>query len=60
MKINTEKVKKIREELNLTQEDISEKLNMHQTAYSRFENGETKVNLDKLLNLSKVLGAVNL
>jgi transcriptional regulator with XRE-family HTH domain len=56
MKINTEKVKKIREELKLTQEDVSEKLNMHQTAYSRFEKGETKVDLDKLLNLSKILG----
>jgi transcriptional regulator with XRE-family HTH domain len=55
MKIHTEKIKELREKLGISQEDISEQMAMSQTAYSRFETGETKLDFEKLARLADIL-----
>jgi transcriptional regulator with XRE-family HTH domain len=55
MKIDTKKVKSLRETKQLTQEEISGMLNMNQSTYSRFELGETKLDVERLLKLSAIL-----
>ncbi|MGC4129245.1 MAG: helix-turn-helix transcriptional regulator [Bergeyella sp.] len=49
------KIKNIRELKNLTQEYVAEKLDISQAAYSRLENGETKISKEKLLQIAEVL-----
>jgi len=51
-----EKIKNIRELKNLTQEYIAEKLGITQAAYSKIENGTTKISYDKLFQISNILG----
>lgn len=55
LKINSAKLRNYRLEQRLTQAKISEKLNIHQTTYSKFENGKTFINLETLINVSNVL-----
>lgn len=64
--LNTEKLKKLREELNITQEDISKVLGCTRTAYSLWEinkntiplyylnkiSNEYNINIDYLVDLS--------
>jgi len=54
MKIDTKKVKSLRETKQLTQEEISGMLNMNQSTYSRFELGETKLDVERLIKLSTI------
>lgn len=49
------KIKNIRELKNLTQEYVAEKLDISQAAYSKLENGETKVSDEKLVQIAEVL-----
>jgi transcriptional regulator with XRE-family HTH domain len=49
-----QKVKKIRELKNLKQEIMAEKLNMSQSAYSRLEKDEVKVDLDILEKVAEI------
>jgi len=49
------KIKNIRELKNLTQEFIAEKLDVSQAAYSRMENGETKITDEKLNQIAEIL-----
>ncbi|MBA3901796.1 MAG: helix-turn-helix transcriptional regulator [Bacteroidetes bacterium] len=49
------KIKKIRELKNVTQEHIAEALKMSTRGYSKIENNESNINLDKLEKISKVL-----
>lgn len=49
------KIKNIRELKNLTQEFIAEKLDVSQAAYSRMENGETKITDEKLAQIAEIL-----
>lgn len=49
------KIKNIRELKNLTQDYMAEKLDITQSAYSRLENGETKVSKEKLGQIAEVL-----
>ena len=54
-KIIGERIKKHRLIKNLSQEKISEKLNVSVTYISRIERGNTKPNLEMLDNISEVL-----
>jgi transcriptional regulator with XRE-family HTH domain len=50
------KIKRIREMLGKTQEEIAEKLNLTAQAYGRMERGETSINTERL---EKIAGALS-
>ena len=49
------KIKKIRELRNYSQEYIAERLGISQVSYSRVETGQTKMDLNRLQDIAKVL-----
>jgi transcriptional regulator with XRE-family HTH domain len=49
------KIKQAREEKNFGQEYVAHKLGLSQNAYSRLENGHTKLDFDKAIKLSEIL-----
>lgn len=49
------KIKKIREFKNYTQDYMANKLGMSQNSYSRIESGQTKLDIDRLKEISKLL-----
>ena len=53
MSVN-EKIRKIREAKDWSQEQMAEKLNMSLNGYAKIERGETKLYLDKLEQIAKV------
>ena len=50
-----DRIKRIREERNYTQQYLASKLNVTQKAYSKIETGETKLSVDNLLRIAEVL-----
>ena len=46
----------IRENSNLSQEQVAEKLGKSQSAYARIERGATKIDLQTLFNFSNAMG----
>lgn len=50
-----ETLRKVRQEKNLSQEYMAEKLEITQKAYSNIENGKTTLKNDILLKLAKIL-----
>ncbi len=55
MQIN-EKIKKVRELNQLTQEDMATQLNMSTNGYAKIERGKTRLNIPMLERISAVLG----
>ncbi|WP_107860543.1 helix-turn-helix domain-containing protein [Neisseria cinerea] len=55
MQIN-EKVKKVRELSNLTQEEMASQLNMSTNGYAKIEQGKTRLNIPMLERITAVLG----
>ena len=53
MSVN-EKIRKIREEKDWSQEQMAEKLNMSLNGYAKIERGESKIYLDKLEQIAQV------
>lgn len=53
--MNTEKLKYIRDELEITQEEISKKLGCTRSAYSLWEINKNTIPLDYLNKLSNIL-----
>jgi len=51
--MNGIKIKRIREMLGKTQEEIAQKLSLTPQAYSRMERGETSISLDRLGKLAE-------
>lgn len=49
------KIRNIRELKNLTQEYMADKLGISQAAYSKIENGATKVSYEKLQDIAKIM-----
>jgi len=49
------KIKKIRELKNYSQEFVAEKLQLSTRGYSKVESGETKLTIQRLLEISKIL-----
>jgi len=49
-------LKEKRESLNLTQQDIAEKLNISRTTVSMWETGDSNPRTDKLPQLAELLG----
>lgn len=50
-----QKIRKLRELKNLTQEYMADQLEMAQSTYSKIETGETDISYGKLENIAKVL-----
>lgn len=50
------KIKQIRELKNFTQEYVAQKLGLSTRAYSKIETGETQLTINRLNEISKVLG----
>ena len=50
-----EKIRKIRENKNYTQEFMAESLHISQRAYSSIENGKTQLTIERLFDISKIL-----
>ena len=49
------KLRKLRQEKGLSQENIACELGISQKAYSKIENGKTSLSHEKLLKISKIL-----
>jgi len=50
------KIKQIRELKNITQEHIANQLGLSTRAYSKIETGETQLTINRLNEISKILG----
>lgn len=50
-----EKIKEVRQEKNMTQEQLANKLQLSVTFLSRVERGNTNINLKRLLQISEIL-----
>ena len=50
-----ERIKNIRFEKGLTQDNMADMLNLSQNAYHKLENGHSKMSLTKFINICKVL-----
>ena len=55
MKNIGQKVRRIREEKQLTQDFIAHKLEISQNTYSKIESGSIKLTIDRISELSKIL-----
>lgn len=55
MEIVGEKIKKIRELRNFTQEYMADRLEMTQAGYSKIERGQTDLSMSKLDEIAKIL-----
>lgn len=51
----TEKIRILRERKKLRHEDMAEKLNISQSAYSRLEKGDAKLDVERLQKIAEVL-----
>lgn len=51
----SEKIRRVRELKNLTQEFMAEKLNMSQSGYSKIESGQSTVSFAKLHEIAEIL-----
>jgi len=51
-----ERIRQKRTELLRIQEDIAEEIGMSQSAYAKLENGSTKIDMERFVKISKVLG----
>lgn len=49
------KIRKVREFKGLSQEYMAQKLNISQRAYSKMERGETKIDFERIEDVSKIL-----
>ena len=55
MEIVIEKIKNIRKKKGYSHEYMAHLLNMSQPAYSKIENSETKLSVDRLFKISEIL-----
>ena len=50
-----EKIRFLRDKKKLRHEDMAERLEISTSAYSRLENGETKINVERLKKIAEIL-----
>lgn len=55
MKFIVKKIRQYREALNYTQEFIAHKLSISQPAYAKLEKGTTRMDLERLFQISNIL-----
>jgi len=49
------KIKKLREQSSLTQQEMADQLNMHLKTWQKVENGITKLDIERLKQIAEVL-----
>lgn len=49
------KIKKLREQSGLTQQEIADKLNVHLKTWQKIENGITKLDIERLQQIAEIL-----
>lgn len=49
-----QRVRDLREDMDYTQVQVAEKLNLHRTQYQRYENAITPVTADFIVNIAKL------
>jgi len=49
------KIKKLREQSGLTQQEIADKLNVHLKTWQKIENGVTKLDIERLQKIAEIL-----
>ncbi|MGV8096317.1 MAG: helix-turn-helix domain-containing protein [Mangrovibacterium sp.] len=49
-------IKKIREDKNLTQQQIAELIHMHRSNYSKIESGQREISIDAINKIAKYFG----
>ena len=49
-----QRIRDLREDMDWTQADVAEKLNMTQTGYSKYERGERDIPTEVLIKLAKL------
>jgi len=55
MKTASKRIRKYREALDYSQEFMASKLGISQPAYAKIEKGSTKINIERLVDIAKVL-----
>jgi len=50
-----EKIRQLRTQKKLTQDDMAEALNISQRAYSKIENDEVQIKIDRLHEIAKIM-----
>lgn len=50
-----EKIRELRENHHLTQEEMALKLNLSTTGYAKIERGETRLNIPRLEQIAEIL-----
>lgn len=55
-KIIGERIRTIRESLNLTQEDVADRIGMRRTSITNIEAGRQRLPIDTLYNIAGILG----
>lgn len=55
MKNINERIKQLRKQKGFTQESMAERLHIARSTYSKLESGNTKLDHDRLINISKIL-----
>ncbi len=48
------KIKELREDKNLTQQEVADKLNIDRSNYSKYEHGKLELNLSMLATLAEI------
>lgn len=48
-------IRKLREERNITQEQMAEKLNVSKTCYAKWERGENNIRIERLVQIGQIL-----
>lgn len=54
MKVFSERLKELRKSAGLTQRQVSEKLNIRQQSYTRYENGTGEPNLETVAKIASM------
>lgn len=55
METTAKKIRKYRERLDYSQEFMASELGISQPAYAKIEKGSTKINIERLVNIAKIL-----
>lgn len=50
------KIKKLREQSGLTQQEMADKLHLHLKTWQKIENGITKLDIERLQQIAEILG----
>lgn len=52
-------IRKVRVKKGITQEELAEKLSLSQSSYSKLENGETIIDIERLQEIANILNVPN-